>query len=66
MRSELYLLRLPQDELPAAFSVPRPVPARDGGLVVEVAHRDVVRHCDHPSATNPKPSTGAPSGAGTP
>lgn len=47
-RSELYLLQLLQDALPGdGLSVPQPVPARDGALVVEAApHNGVTRHCD--------------------
>jgi Ser/Thr protein kinase RdoA (MazF antagonist) len=47
-RSELHLLRLLQDPPPdGGFSVPQPVPARDGSLVVEVnPTHDEARHCD--------------------
>jgi Ser/Thr protein kinase RdoA (MazF antagonist) len=46
--SELFLLQLLQDMPPdAGFSVPKPVPARDGALVVEVKPTpDAARHCD--------------------
>lgn len=47
-RSELFLLRLLHEALPGdRFSVPQPVPARDGALVVEVSpRRGMTRHCD--------------------